>query len=374
MCAVKKATGVRKGNISKYSDATLTGSTAITGQLLWASRWMAGTSDNLYATTDSEPWEGSTWSAVVTDDLFSDGTTIKNITYGEDDSGGKLWVIGTNSTDAEIGYCEDNPDALERNFDAAGGSPKWAAVSTFTGNATAASGGPGITFANGVWVGGGHDSGTNPDITSIKRSTDGAASWTQITDAPQQEQAARCVCYKSGDTWFATNDSDIWKSTDNGVSWDLENIDPGGITGVIYCMAYDGAGVWVAAGNDGAGDLAISDDDWSSDTTVDSDFGSSQNKIWGVVFVERLEKWVAVGQSGKISLSSDRTATSWSAQTTPVTAVLNAVCTDGRTIVVAGDGGRILTSTDGTTWELKTIGGAGNLECIACDIIGEGMR
>ena len=199
MCAVKKATGVRKGNISKYSDATLTGSTAITGQLLWASRWMAGTSDNLYATTDSEPWEGSTWSAVVTDDLFSDGTTIKNITYGEDDSGGKLWVIGTNSTDAEIGYCEDNPDALERNFDAdRDDGPKWAAVSTFTGNATAASGGPGITFANGVWVGGGHDSGTNPDITSIKRSTDGAASWTQITDAPQQEQAARCVCYKSG--------------------------------------------------------------------------------------------------------------------------------------------------------------------------------
>jgi len=371
VCAVKKITGASKGNISKHSDTTLTDAKSITGQQLWASRWIVGSSDTLYSTTD--PDATASWGGLVDEGLFSDSTKIKNIAYGEDDFGGKLWVIGTNSTDAEIGYCEDFPEALARNFDAAGGDPKWTAVA-FSGNQLAASGGPGVAFANGVWVAGGFYTGTNPNITSIKRSIDGAETWSQITDAPQQAQPARSMCYKSGDTWFATNDSDIWKSTDNGASWDLENTDPGNITGILYCMAYDGEGVWVAAGNDGGGDLAVSDDDWGSDTGVYSDFGGSSNKIWGVVFVERLEKWIAVGQSGKISLSSDRTATSWSAQTSGVSDTFNGVATDGRTIVACGDNGTIVSSTDGINWTATTEGLAGNLECIACDIVGEGMR
>ena len=128
------------------------------------------------------------------------------------------------------------------------------------------------------------------------------------------------------------------------------------------------------SGNDAGGDLAVSDDDWSSDSAVYSDFGGSSNKIWGVVFVERLEKWIAVGQSGKISLSSDRTATSWNAQTSGVSDTLNGVATDGRTIVVCADNGTIVSSTDGVNWTTTTSGLAGNLECIACDIIGAGMR
>ena len=368
--AIVKINGVAKGSTAKYSDATLTDAANITGQRLWATRWIVGSGDTLYSTTDPDATSG--WGALVTGDLFSDGTKIKCITYGEDGSGGKLWVMGTNSTNAELGYCEDNATALARNFDAAGGGAKWTAVA-FSGNSLAASGGPGVAFGNGVWCAGGFYTGTNPNITSIKRSTDGA-SWTQITNAPQQAQPARCVCYKSGDTWFATNDSDIWKSTNNGTSWSLENTDPGNITGILYCMAYDGEGVWVAAGNDSGGDLTVSNDDWASDSAVDSKFGSSSNKIWGVVFVERLGKWVAVGQSGKISLSSDRTATSWTAQTTPVSVTLNQVATDGRTIVAAGDSGNVLTSTDGVNWVSVTSGLSGNLESIACDIVGSGMR
>ena len=364
--AVVKINGVVKGSAAKYSDATLTDAVSVTGQRLWASRWIVGSTDNLYSTTDPDATSG--WGALVTDGLFNDGTVIKAIAYGEDSSSGKMWVVGTNNTDAEIGYCEDNATALARNFDAGGGGAKWASV-TFSGNANAASGGPGIAYANGVWVAGGHDDGSDPNVTSIKRSTDGA-SWSQITNAPQQVQATRCVCYKSGDTWFATNDSDIWKSTNNGTSWSLEAEDPGSVTGVFYCMAYDGEGVWVAAGTQG--DLAVSTNDWSSASGVDSDFGTSH--IWGVAFVERLGKWVAVGQNGKISLSSDRTATSWSVQTTPVSTTCNAIATDGRTIVVAVNGGQVVTSTNGTSWTLTSTGLSGNLECIACDIVGSGMR
>ena len=363
---VKKTNGVSKGVIAKVGSVSVTDAINITGQRLWATRWIAGGSDDLYSTTD--PDASADWGSLVA--LFNNGTTIKNISYGEDGVKGKLWVLGSNSTSHEIGYCPDDAVALARDFDD-GSTPRWEDV-TFTGNVQAASGGPAVAWGNDAWVAGGHDHGSDPDVTSIKLSTNGGTTWSQITNAPQQVQATRCVCYKSGDVWFAINDSDIWKSTNNGTSWALVVEDPASLTGVFNAMAYDPNdgvnGKWVVVGN--AGVLAYSSDDWSSATSVNPGFGSS--KIWGVVYCTGIKKWVIVGQGGKIAHSSD--ATSWTSATSGTTSTLNGIATDGKTLVACADGGKVLISTNGTSWSTISSGLSGNLESIACDIVGEGMR
>ena len=199
--------------------------------------------------------------------------------------------------------------------------------------------------------------------------------WTALV-GPQQPQAARSVCYKSGDDWFATNDSDVWSSTDNGASWSVAMEDPGSLTGVFNAMVYDGSGTWVVVGNSGA--LGFSTDDWSTaSAATDSGYGSGDgpfgtSHIWGVVYCAgSVKKFIAVGASGKIAYSDD--GDHWTAATSGVSDTLNAIATDNKTIVVVGNSATILVSTDGVNW--STVSGAsGDLESVACDVIGAGMR
>jgi hypothetical protein len=381
---IVKISGVDKANIIKVAGQTVPAGGG-------AARWIVGNSGGvLYSTVVSDASSG--WGSLV--DLG--GMNIKAVAYGEDSLGGKLWVIGTTSTSHEIAYCEDNPDALARNFAAAGIDPKWVAVD-IDPSIKAADGGPEIAYTNTagvggtdrVWVSGGVNVGTVPNSQSIKRSTDGAENWTVLadTDIPQQQQPTRSMCYKSGRDWFATNDSDVWGSSDDGATWSLTIEDPGTLSGVFNAMAYDGNSKWVVVGNSGA--IGYSTNDWASGTEA-TDSGSGgpftipndppedppiPQNIYGVVYCAgTINKWVACSKNGKIGYSSD--GDTWTAATEDVATDehFRAIATDGTTVVVVGDAGKIYTSTNGTSFTSRSGGGSSTLWSVACDIIGSGMR
>lgn len=79
-------------------------------------------------------------------------------------------------------------------------------------------------------------------------------------------------------------------------------------------------------------------------------------------------RWVAVGNSGKISYSTNDGLT-WTAATSGVTDDLYTVTTDGTNWLVGGVQGKILRSTDnGVTWSsISNSHGTGEIACISTD-------
>ena len=378
---IVKASGVDSHDIDKVDGV------AYPAEVVLASKWIVGASTGLLLSASNPEQDHSTspgatgWGTMV--DLG--GMNTYDVAYGENASGNKRWVIGTSNDAIELAYCLDDPDALARNFatDPLDGA-KWMAID-LSPNLTATTGGPAIAFTNTggaggtdrVWVAGGTQVGSTPNAQSIKRSTDGAASWTVLAtgDTPGQQQPARSMCYKSGRDWFATNDSDIWGSTDDGATFDLVIEDPGGLQGVFNAMAYDGSSKWVVVGN--AGRIGYSTNDWTSGTEAtdsgsEGPFGSSH--IYGIVYCGgTINKWVACAQGGKIGYSTD--GDTWTLAPEPVARPrLNAIATDNTTIVVVANNGKIYTSTTGTSFTERDSGESVNLWSVACDVIGAGVR
>ena len=64
--------------------------------------------------------------------------------------------------------------------------------------------------------------------------------------------------------------------------------------------------------------------------------------------------FVAVGDNGKILTSSD--GTTWTSRTSGTTEYLRGGAYGNSTLVVVGSSGTILTSSDGTTWTSRTSG------------------
>jgi len=374
MGVIDKVSGVAKDNIENISgNAEFDIFKASGVQFAAAERWIAGGLYHLYTPgTPSDPT--STWESLV--QLFPDGGSdpvvgIKDISYGKDGSNNKIWVIGTTENTSEIAYCEDSATALGRPFDDAS-TPRWNNIGNIATGLYAVYGGPAIAWGNDAWVAGGNDNDTvSPNRRTLKRSATGTSSWSELSSVPQDRaHPTRGVCYHESNNWFAIHDSDIWKSTDNGSSWTRSLEDAGGVSGWFNCMAYDGSGTWVAAGN--AGRIAYSTDNWNTATEVAVSDRAFNNAIYGIVYCYGIGKWVICGSGGKIGYVSDATG-EWTEATTPVGVLLNAIATDGTTIVVVGNGGTIITSSDGASWSSQS-GGSGDLYSIACDIIHAGGR
>ena len=411
MGEISKISGVSEDNIAKVLTVSTDDIAKVSGESYpaasqIASRWIIGAGAGLLLSA-SNPEQANSgdpgatgWGTMV--DLG--GMNIKAIAYGEDSLGNKRWVIGTTSTSHEIAYCDDDPDALAKNFSDPT-TPRWQAID-LDPSLKAANGGPNIAFtstggaggSDRVWVGGGLQLGSTPGAQSIKRSTDGAENWTILASGsnPGQQQPTRAVCYKSGREWYAINDSDIWKSTDDGATWGggephpgapstmyplIE--DPGGLTGVFNAMAYnpdDGSnGRWVVVGNSGA--IGYSTDNWGTgNEATDSGSGGpfGTNHIYGVVYCAGIvNKWVACSAGGKIGYSTD--GNTWTAATTGSPGAggsdhFRSIATDNTTIVAVGQTGIIYTSTNGTSFTQRGSGVSQTLWSVACDVIGAGMR
>lgn len=71
-----------------------------------------------------------------------------------------------------------------------------------------------IEYNNGVWLK--TNNGTNPYYATSISSSSSTDTWNSITISNQSTWA---VCHVSGNNWLLSRASDIWKSTDNCVSW-----------------------------------------------------------------------------------------------------------------------------------------------------------
>lgn len=87
---------------------------------------------------------------------------------------------------------------------------------------------------------------------------------------------------------------------------------------------------------------------------------SSQN-LYGITFANGI--FVAVGDSGVVSLSTD--TTNWTQSTTATTSALNAITYGNNLFVSVGNSGAVESSTDGTNWVLGSSGTTASLEAVA---------
>jgi len=115
----------------------------------------------------------------------------------------------------------------------------------------------------------------------------------------------------------------------------------------IYSVTY-GDGLYVAVGDSGKLTTSTDGTTW---TTRTSGFGSTA--IYSVTYGDGL--YVAVGDSGKLTTSTD--GTTWTTRTSGFgsTSILGVGYGDGLYVAV-GESGKLTTSTDGITWTTRTSG------------------
>jgi hypothetical protein len=195
----------------------------------------------------------------------------------------------------------------------------------------------------------------------ISTSTDGVT-WVARTSGVATDFNGVLTTPGSGALYVYGENSEIYWSLD-GISWgSVSFLAPGKPAGVSWkCGAYDpnGANHFVIAGSDGklvygSGPVCIS---------VTSQFGA--DTIRSVAQVVTGGGFVAVGDAGKCS-SSNFDGSVWTARTSQfgadrINKVLNA---DGLWVAV-GQAGKISTSTDGQTWTAQTSGSVAELTALA---------
>jgi len=342
-----------------------------------ATRWLCGThgstavNGDMYTTTETNGASG--WVFCI-DFSPSLANVINDIATGKGPEGNKRFIAHGSHQNNEIHYASASLSTAELQDE-----DNWTGVNPDR-HADAFGGGPGIAWGNDVWIlGGDKEDMGDGTYDNMFRSTDGGHTWAHIDNNNTINDNCLAVAYKgSGGIWLASTQSHIWKSTDDGATW----ADKGALVGTkdIRCICYDGSGRWIAglAG----GNVWYSDDD-GENWTDSTGHGFGGRPILCAVYAKgTINKWVLVGNSGEISYSSDASDGSWTnahvANASGSYVHLNQVATDDTTIVVVGNDGTILTSTDGISWTASTSMsdhiGTLNIRSISHDLIGTGYR
>ena len=130
----------------------------------------------------------------------------------------------------------------------------------------------GIEYANGVWVAA--EEGKTINICTSIAQSNSLDTWTQID--PPGSKTPDCVTYVSGDTWLVGGGGrNMWKSTDNAASWSqvtsLTNVGNGASTNNNpYSLSSDGTNV-IAVGRNGHINLSTDNGDtWTNVHTMTS--------------------------------------------------------------------------------------------------------
>jgi hypothetical protein len=191
--------------------------------------------------------------------------------------------------------------------------------------------------ANGTWI-----AGTGGDV---HRSTDGGTNWTKITNVASGAGAMYCLATDGAGVWMiGGSGTSILKSYDDGLNWYVSGTNVGQVNGIEY-----NNGVWFLASNTTTSYRATSiaqsntTDTWSAVTGISV-------SLWAVCHVTGNTWMTAKKASSPVYLSTDNCA-SWSAVTNPSVGQVMGLASDGTTIVVCGKDMKVQTSTDnGTTW------------------------
>jgi photosystem II stability/assembly factor-like uncharacterized protein len=142
-------------------------------------------------------------------------------------------------------------------------------------------------------------------------------------------------------------------STNGGSSWTFPT---GGTNGAIpfytiYSIAWQTSGTFVGVGENGRAwrTTNVATGAWTEIVTPVT------VRLNAIVFTGApLNLFVAVGDGGKIITSTN--GTTWLESTSGVTTTLRSLTWTGSLLVVTGDGGRVLTSPDGVTWTVQVSG------------------
>jgi hypothetical protein len=210
-----------------------------------------------------------------------------------------------------------------------------------------------ITFANGVFVAGGGNFGSNFGGT-LHSSTDGIH-WTAF-------KSGYCSFYNgisflNGAFRAVANQSHVSTSSD-GFSWDG---DMNGYSARIFQGVAFGNATYAVAGKFASGAIysstnAVNNSNFETGLPGFSDTApSNTNPLSGIAFGNGI--FVAVGGGGTVLTSTD--AFTWTSRPSGTTNDLRAVTFGPGFFMAVGAGGTVLTSEDGIVWELRTIGTAG---------------
>lgn len=159
-------------------------------------------------------------------------------------------------------------------------------------------------------------------------------------------------------------------TTDGGVNWQVDSGTGFGATN-LYCVAFGKVHTALGIDNEnayiigGAGGALRGFNRGPSGTVFSMTSNFAGNAVRGLYYARKSGLWVAVGDGGKISTSTDFGAT-WTARASGVATALYGVTWNGTVFVVVGASGVLLTSPDGTTWTSQTSGfGASDITSVA---------
>lgn len=154
--------------------------------------------------------------------------------------------------------------------------------------------------------------------------------------------------------WIADDSSRIYKTTDSGITWNLQRefnyLDPNSTLDPLKGIHFFDDSIGCSVGGNGYITATA-----NGGETWESKISPTSNTLYSV-FVASVNRAWAVGENGTIITTSD-SCNSWSSQECPVNTTLRSVTfIDTLHGYILGDNGIILKTTDGgQIWELATL-------------------
>jgi photosystem II stability/assembly factor-like uncharacterized protein len=190
-----------------------------------------------------------------------------------------------------------------------------------------------------VAVGDGGRMATSPDGTT----------WTAVSDSKFGSDDINGIAF-GGNRFVAVGDDGKMRTSTDGTNWTAVNTNPGSLLnadGVLKQPAFSaiayGNGKFVVSFNCY---MATSMNGTTWTAVSDSKFG--YDNISAIAYGNN--RFVAVGDKGKMATSTD--GTTWTAVSNSRfgTSAISAIAYGNNRFVAVGDGGKMATSTDGTNW------------------------
>lgn len=173
--------------------------------------------------------------------------------------------------------------------------------------------------------------------------------WTQRVSASSTNYVQSTVYSDSAGYFVAPCSAGVLRYSANGITWGTAASSGFGVARNIYSAAYNASlNQWVSCGSTGNFAYIAGSDpsgSWTSGTQ------GNQNLYW-IIASTVVNGYVIVGQGGTILTSTN--GTTWTAQTSGTANSLFCVTEVGNTLIATGSNGTILTSTNGTSWTNRT--------------------
>lgn len=187
---------------------------------------------------------------------------------------------------------------------------------------------------------------------SIRYGTD-MYNWTTATSNTAETLNALA---SNGALAVAVGNNGTLRTSSDGITWASGTVPT---TQNLYSVSYSASGVWLAVG---AGGTVMTSPDATNWTLVNSGTTADLNAV--AVQSYTSYTFIAAGNGGTLITSTDGGAT-WVGQASGSSANLLAISAAPNQVLVTGNGGTVLTSASGTTaWATRTSGTSANLHAV----------